>query len=227
MNEDNILLIFVKAPQTGQVKTRLQPNLSVHQSLSLHKAMAEDLVTRFRDTDFCHVKVFFWPTDVRSDMQKWLGDHLEYLPQEGSSLGERMHSAFARELGRKCKKVVIIGSDMPDLGETSVQKAFASLESCDVVLGPCRDGGYYLVGLKEPHPELFQDVSWSTGYVLEQTLQNARSSRLTVCLLGVRSDVDTYSDAQELWQQVVAARQRGEDPGLPSTYRVLQKLFGR
>jgi hypothetical protein len=101
------------------------------------------------------------------------------------------------------------------------------LESCDVVLGPCRDGGYYLVGLKEPHPELFQDVSWSTGYVLEQTLQNARSSQLTVCLLDVRSDVDTYSDAQELWQQVTASRQRGEDPGLPSTYRALQKLFGR
>ena len=142
MNKDNALLIFAKAPKLGQVKTRLQPDLSPDQALSLYKAMVEDLVARFQNVGFCDIKVLFWPPDARQQVQQWLGHHLDCFPQTGMDLGHRMHNAFVWAFARHYRKVVIVGSDVPTLGVSSVAAAFSHLDRYDVVIGPSTDGGY-------------------------------------------------------------------------------------
>jgi rSAM/selenodomain-associated transferase 1 len=225
MSNTDVLLIFVKAPHLGQVKNRLQPGLSALQSLSLHKAMAEDLITRFRDVPAWQTKVAFWPQDARSCMQKWLGDHLEFVPQQGEDLGHRMSRAFEEQFQRGHEKVLIVGCDLPGLETEIISQALEGLSTNDLILGPNEDGGYYLIGLKQAHPELFRDVDWSTDRVLKQTLDNARAAHLAIRWMAVRSDIDTYQDVRRLWRHLNKLKTKGAPSPLPSTYHTLERIF--
>ena len=89
----NALVLFTKAPRLGSVKTRLQPELTPEQSLVLFRAMVEDMVSQFDDVGFCDVKIFFYPANAHGEMKNWLGDQLDYFPQHGKDLGEKMHNA--------------------------------------------------------------------------------------------------------------------------------------
>jgi len=224
-NNHNVLLIFVKAPHLGLVKTRLQPELSEQQSVSLHKAMAEDLITRFREISLWQTKIAFWPGDALSCMQKWLGDHLEFLPQQGQDLGQRMSRAFDEQFRMGHEKVLVVGCDLPALETEMISEAFKRLSENDLVLGPSEDGGYYLIGLKQAHPELFRGVDWSTDQVLEQILNNAGAGRLMIRRMPVRSDIDTYQDVSRLWRRLNELKTKGAPAPLPSTYHTLQRIF--
>ncbi|MBC8183875.1 TIGR04282 family arsenosugar biosynthesis glycosyltransferase [candidate division KSB1 bacterium] len=225
MNKNNALIIFLKAPRFGWVKTRLQPEFSPAESLVFYKAMVEDLIDLFKDVKFCDLKLYFSPQNSKTAMEKWLGKEFDLLPQNGENLGDKMHNAFVENFKSKYKKVVLIGSDIPTLDVTTVIRAFTSLDNHDVTLGPCIDGGYYLIGLNKPDAALFQDIEWSTERVLQQTINKVKNRALELNQLELKYDIDRYSDIKILWDHL-------EKRNLPQhfyyrkrTFDFLNKLF--
>ena len=225
MNNDNLLLLFVKAAYPGQVKRRLEPEISRDDAVHLYKAMTEDAVGRFRNLLFCDMKVTFWPPDSLDDIRIWLGEQYEYIPQEGSDLGERMSNAFVHTFTRQYKKAVIIGTDIPTLDIGSVKDTFTQLDYCDVVLGPSQDGGYYLIGLKDHHPQLFEGIDWGSDRVREQTFRAAEALHLSVHQLEMRRDIDTYSDVIHLWESLQNGQHEKDKTHMPNTYTALQNII--
>ena len=137
------------------------------------------------------------PEEKIQKFEKWLGDGLEFEPQVEGGLGERL-LAFADRA-----PVIFFGSDTPDLAETHVKVAIEALKTHDVVIGPALDGGYYLIGMREPLPELLTDMPWSTDQVLPQTLKRLRQLEIEPLLLEALSDCDTPEDL-ERWPELVA-----------------------
>lgn len=119
--------------------------------------------------------------------------------------------------------MVLVGSDIPTLDATTVVRAFASLDKNDLVIGPCQDGGYYLIGMKQPHPELFEGIIWSTSLVLQQTIQKARTAELEIVQLEKKSDIDTY--VEELWNFLKKRNMKGIYSFKSKTYEVLKTFF--
>ncbi len=222
---DNALILFVKAPRLGTVKTRLQPELTPAQSLILYRAMVEDLVSQFDEANFCDLKIFFHPADAIGEMRNWLGAALDYFPQRGEDLGEKMHRAIAQMLNQKYKKVALVGSDIPTMDSTTLVQAFTALDEYDVVLGPCNDGGYYLIGMKQPQPRLFDGIKWSTNTVLQQTIQRAQAAGLDIFQLPKKSDIDTPADLWDLWSLFNKRNLKAAYAFKSKTYQVLKTCF--
>ena len=222
---NHALILFVKAPRIGTVKTRLQPELTRDQSLLLYQAMVEDTVRQFSGVGFCDLKIFFHPADAYEVMKTWLGNQLDYFPQQGNDLGERMYHAIAEMLNQKYDKVALVGSDIPTLDAATMVRAFASMDNYDVVLGPCNDGGYYLIGMKLPQPELFKGITWSTNLVLQQTIHRARSAGLEIVQLEKKSDIDTYQEVEELWNYLKKRTMKGIFSFKSKTYEALKTFF--
>ena len=222
---NHALILFVKAPRIGTVKTRLQPELTLEQSLILYRAMVEDLVSQFDEVNFCDLKIFFHPADAIGEMKDWLGDALDYHPQHGEDLGEKMHHAIAEILNQKYKKVALVGSDIPTLDPATVVRAFASLDDYDVVVGPGADGGFYLIGMKQPHPELFEGIAWSSNIVFQQTIQKVQTRGLDIVQLEKKSDIDTYADVRDLWDFLTKQNLQGAFNFKSKMYDVLKQIF--
>ncbi len=224
MQTNNLLIIFMKAPHPGRVKTRLQPHLSPDDSLLLYRAMGKDLIENLSGSPDYTLEIHFSPQDALTEMQVWLGQEQRYVPQSGGDLGERMHHSFQTAFARGYGRVVIIGSDLPTLGEGEIKTAFSHLATYPVVLGPTDDGGYYLIGLREAQPVLFQNIAWSTGEVLPQTLHNARDAQLPVHLLEQKADIDTFAEVRALWKELSG---RGDTGSLriSHTFAVLKKIM--
>ncbi|MBI4369894.1 MAG: TIGR04282 family arsenosugar biosynthesis glycosyltransferase [Elusimicrobia bacterium] len=131
---------------------------------------------------------------------KWLEDTVPvpFFLQHGADLGSRLTKAFKHAFQSGAKKVIIIGSDTPHLDPKDISEAFNLLGSRDAVLGPAKDGGYYLIGLKSPNPALFNGISWSTSQVLKQTLERINHQKLSLGLLPSYSDIDTPADLEML-----------------------------
>lgn len=196
----NALAIFAKAPVVGQVKTRLCPPLSPAQAADLFRCFLLDTVERACTLSDVQVYIAFTPADSEPAFRALLPFPVRYIPQRGDSLGERQMNVFTDLLGRGFTRLVVIGSDIPTLPLAHVSEAFTRLEdpACDTVLGPSSDGGYYLVGVRALHHELFENIAWSTSLVLEQTLAHARRHRLDVTLVPSWYDVDTKEDLYKL-----------------------------
>ena len=131
-------------------------------------------------------------------MRAWLPG-VRLLPQEGDDLGERMADAFARAFARGARRVAIVGTDVPGVTRETVLAALSALDAADVALGPAEDGGYYLLALREPRPELFAGIAWSTATVAAETRSRAAASGLTVRELPALRDLDTLEDLRGLW----------------------------
>jgi rSAM/selenodomain-associated transferase 1 len=223
--QENVLIIFMKAPRMGTVKTRLQPQLSAEQSLALYMAMGEDLVARFRNSSDFDLQIHFWPPDAGREMQRWLGANLHYIPQNEGNLGSKMHLAFVYVFDQGYRKAVIIGSDLPALTGVHIRNAFQYLEKHDVVLGPTDDGGYYLIGLRASSPELFENVKWSSGEVWQQTLENLRKNGLHLAQLRQETDVDTFAEVIDLWKRLNQPKSGIDEKNVPRTAAILAKIF--
>jgi uncharacterized protein len=129
-------------------------------------------------------------------MQEWLGTDVDYCVQPEGDLGDRMASVFKSVLSKGYRAAVIVGTDCPDLNTTLLAQSFSALAQNDLVLGPAIDGGYYLIGLPREAPELFAEIAWSTGEVLEQTLAIAQRLNLTPFLLPCLTDIDVPQDLE-------------------------------
>ena len=215
------LLIFVKAPVPGHVKTRLCPPLTPVEAAELYQAFAADTVAmarRLMRTKRMACRVAYDPHPA-APTPAWLDPTLPWDRQRGRQLGQRLIHAGASAFADGADPLVIIGSDTPDLPATRVLRAFDALRTHELVLGPSADGGYYLIGLQRPVPALFRGIDWSTERVLAQTLERARSLPLRVALLKPHRDLDAWSDVA-VWRD----NKRGR---APQTYRELRTLWSR
>ena len=208
------LVIVAKAPVVGQVKTRLSPPLSVAEAAELFRRFLTDTVARACTVPGVQVCLAFTPADSEDLFRALLPFSLYYLPQRGNSLGERLVNIFVDLLHNGFTRVVIMDSDSPTLPMAYVREAFTLLADpqYDAVFGPCSDGGYYLVGARAVHRELFENIAWSTSQVLTQTRAQARMHGLSVALLPSWYDVDTGADLHKLAAEL--SRLGGRDGAL-------------
>lgn len=196
------LLVFVKRPRPGEVKTRLAADLGDDGAAAVYRALAEAEIASTRPRGREYERRFLYaPADAGREVADWLRGE-SVAPQEGEDLGARMAAAFEGAFRAGAERVAIIGSDVPWVTRARVKAAFAGLDAGDVVLGPCDDGGYYLLALSRPRPELFQGIAWSTSTVLQSTLDRAQAHGLRVVMLEPLPDVDTLADVRRSWERL-------------------------
>ena len=192
------LVIFGRYPRLGEVKTRLQPFLGAEACLALHQALLLDTVER---TSSLNLQRFLYLAACSSKEGQAFAEEnriplcLELGIQHGDGLGERLWKAY-QDISTQWDKVIFVGSDSPTLPTEFIEKAFLELERLPVVLGPAEDGGYYLIGLSQPRQDLFSDIDWGTGSVLEQT--RAKLDPEQYSLLPSWYDIDTVEDLVRL-----------------------------
>ena len=206
-------VLFAKKPTPGAVKTRLQSHLSAHDAARLYEALLLDCATALHATKAAAKVVAFAPVDAEDALRALLAPigSFEYVPQPEGDLGQRMEGLMQWAFARGAERVVLVGSDSPSLPAAYIDEGLALLCEKEVVLGPSTDGGYYLVGRRKGESRIFQDVAWSTGMVLEQTL--ARLGSQTLGLLPPWYDVDTPADAGFLKVHLEALARAGSPQG--------------
>mgnify|MGYP002277113502 CR=1 FL=1 len=189
-----VLLTFIKNPQKGKVKTRLAQSLGDQKALDIYR----QLVQKTREvTDAVQCDRQVWYSSFIEDNDGWSSGGYDKRLQHGDDLGERMAEAFRQAFDEGYSKPVIIGSDCPGLTPKIIEKAFDGLVTHDVVLGPSRDGGYYLLGMSSFYGDLFIDIPWSTPFVFDQTVAKIKSLDLSFNTLPVLNDIDTEQDLIE------------------------------
>jgi rSAM/selenodomain-associated transferase 1 len=196
--------IMAKAPRPGEVKTRLCPPLTPGEAAALARAFVLDAIERLRGIAGADGVLAYAPAQERAAFAA-LAPDMALLPQPEGDLGQRMHGVLADLLAR-APAALVMGTDTPTLPRAPVERAIRLLEdrAADVVLGPSEDGGYYLIGLRTPRPELFRGVAWSTPAVLAETRARARAVGLEVALLPPWFDVDTPADLARLEAELTA-----------------------
>jgi rSAM/selenodomain-associated transferase 1 len=196
---DCTLVVFVKEPRPGAVKTRLAAAIGDEDAARLYRVFVEAvLVATTPQAGEYERLVFFDPPEAAERIRSWLPSG-RLRKQARGDLGARMAAAFARCFDRGAGRVALVGTDAPALGRADVLAAFAELAAHDVVLGPAYDGGYYLVALRAPQPSLFDGMAWSTSSVLDETLARAAAAGLSVARLRPLRDVDTLDDVRAEW----------------------------
>ena len=195
----NCLLLFVKLPIKGQVKTRLATRMDGDFEVELYKCFVEDIISLVDNLNV-HLELCFYPPHTRVNFSKWLGGQYCFTPQVGDNLGQRLKNAFDGAFKKQFSKVVVIGSDSPDLPAHYLTESFEALEAHDTVIGPANDGGYYLIGFSKEGfiPEVFDNISWSTDSVFEQSISILKQYRRKVYHLPLWHDVDTIEDLKSL-----------------------------
>jgi rSAM/selenodomain-associated transferase 1 len=196
----NSLVIFAKAPIAGQVKTRLCPPLTLEQAAELAGCFLIDAVERACSLPGVDVYIAFSPAESEPLFRALLPFPVLYLAQRGNSLGERELNIFLDLQQKTPSRIVLIGSDIPTLPTSHLQEAFGKLADthCDAVFGPSSDGGYYLIGMRKAYPQLFENITWSTPTVMDETLAQAQKHHLNVALVPQWYDVDDESDLARL-----------------------------
>lgn len=192
------LLIFIKNPELGKAKTRLAQSVGPERALKIYEALLQH--TRQLALAVDARRLLFYSAYIDEEDLWAKEDFTKYL-QVAGGLGERMTAAFAQAFAAGGGPVLIIGSDCAQLTPAIVEQGLQSLETHDFVIGPAEDGGYYLIGMRAFHPEVFQNITWSTEEVLPQTLAIIGSQKWSHHLLPVLSDIDYEEDwAKHGWE---------------------------
>jgi len=222
---EGAIILFAKAPVPGQVKTRLCPPLTPDEAASLHGSMVMDAVERTRPLRGFDIFLACTPSMDHPFFQTLAARHrLQLIEQVGEDLGQRMVHALTTILNYGYKYAVLVGTDIPNLSAHTYKQAKDMLQSKDVVFGPTKDGGYYLVGMRTPNPELFANIDWSTNHVLTQSQAQAEKLGLAVSLLEPEYDIDTFDDLQAFWNEKTGL---GKTKLSTRTANVLQTLVQR
>lgn len=200
---ENALIIFIKNPQLGKVKTRLAKTVGDEKALEIYlelsKITRENCEMSLRGTRQLRgqsaIKPYVFYSDFINKNDDWSNDIFEKAVQSGDDLGDRMSNAFTFILQNHAK-ACIIGSDCPTLSVEILEAAFEALDNHDFVVGPSTDGGYYLLGMNgnTPPQYLFENMVWSTENVLSETLKRIKAQHKTVALLPELTDVDEEKD---------------------------------
>ncbi|SEK80526.1 hypothetical protein SAMN04488008_102200 [Maribacter orientalis] len=192
-SSNNLLLIFTRNPELGKGKRRLADTVGDESALKIYQFLLNHTV-KITCNLYAEKIVYYseeiWENDI------WDNKRFGKKLQTGINLGARMANAFQEGFQNEFQKIIIIGSDMFDLSQEDIEQAFKALESNDFVVGPAEDGGYYLLGMKNYMPELFNNKDWGTETVLKDTLAHLKDKK--IALLETRNDVDYYEDIKDI-----------------------------
>lgn len=218
MFSSKIVIIFVKYPKEGFVKTRLAKDIGSKNAVLLYRLFVETVLKRTKDKCFKRL-IFYTPNGKEKEFKSWLGNREKFYPQKGRSLGQKLSNAFKFAFQNGAKRVIIIGTDSPSINKNTIRKAFKVLDNKQCVIGPALDGGYYLIGLsflwyrkvyntslttenrRKLSPKaifliegIFKGIKWGTKKVFRQTISKLRQLKINYSFLDKNFDVDTYQD---------------------------------
>lgn len=202
MTDKRCMILFVKLPEPGKVKSRLAKDMDRVLVLHLYECMVLDTIDMLKQAGALF-HICFDPPDAGEQVRQWLGRTYSYMPQTGEDLGERMEQAFIRVFSEGVDEALLIGSDIPSLTASMMADAFRSLADSDAVIGPAKDGGYYLIGFKKSTflPGVFRSMTWSTKTVFHETLVRLQKASLSVHQLPKLTDIDTREDLEAFLKQ--------------------------
>ena len=185
---DTLVIVFVKNIKLGTVKTRLAKTIGDYGAFEVYTELVN--ITQKATAKLNTDKRIYFSNAIVDD--QWNNEFKAI--QQGADLGERMLNAFKDGFSAGYKKIVLIGSDLPDINEEDILKGFNALDENQVVFGPAEDGGYYLVGMSKLEPTVFTNKPWSQPELLKVTLQELHNLNIKVGTLDVLNDIDTYED---------------------------------
>lgn len=197
------VMVFFRAPRKGTVKTRLAAKVGPEAALAIHQELVQLTLARLNSISCVELKIT--PDDALADVAPMARTGWTLSPQGGGDLGDRLERGFESALSGHPGRWIAVGTDCPDITAKDIEAAWDRLANADVVLGPALDGGYWLIGLRAPHPELFRGIPWGGPDVFASTLQRIRAAGLTVAELRRLGDVDTHADWCE-WRARIEAK---------------------
>jgi uncharacterized protein len=214
--------VMTKVPGMTAVKSRLHNSLGEQRATELYRCFLLDRLDALATLRDIMGVVAFTPPEAEGPMRSLAPPAMRLVPQRGADLGERLSNILSDLLDRGHAGAIAVDSDSPTLPMAYVMEAATALSgaTCDVVLGPCEDGGYYLVGSRGPQPALFEGIPWSTDAVFAMTLERARARGLSVHVLPQWFDVDTDADLRRLHADMTAGAH-----GPRRTYAFVKQLY--
>ncbi|MGA1869905.1 MAG: TIGR04282 family arsenosugar biosynthesis glycosyltransferase [bacterium] len=185
------LIVFMRYPEKGRVKTRLARYLGNDFTLDLYKHFLVDIFTMCRMID-AEIMIAYSRSEKRNHEILFFNEHYMYFPQKGNNIGQRMFHALREAAERGYRKCILIGSDTPDLPAALINNAYKVLDTSDIVLGPSTDGGYYLIGVRSQSIDvrIFDKVKWGTPSVLKETIEHIKRTGMIFSLLEKWDDID-------------------------------------
>ncbi|MES2709383.1 MAG: TIGR04282 family arsenosugar biosynthesis glycosyltransferase [Verrucomicrobiota bacterium] len=223
---ENALLIFLKYPQAGRVKTRLAATLGAERAVEIYRLLVKEVFRNLPED--VRIIILFDPPERAGEIREWIGglrpdliSRFEFAAQQGTGLGERLIHAFDHAFDRGFAKICAIGTDCIDLTAALFDEAWRALDHADCVLGPATDGGYYLIGLKTRQPSVFQKITWSTSLVYTETLRRVEAAGLRHAALAPFGDIDDGTD----WL-AAAARLHGALLTVTTGHNALPQIHG-
>lgn len=192
MKNENALIVFQKNAVLGKVKTRLAATVGDQRALEIYQALLKHTYIQIQELEETDIAIFYSDFIEKSPLEKFEADIEEI--QVGVDLGVKMSNAFQNLFQKGYKKVVIIGTDCPDIKSEDINAAFLSLEKKEVCIGPALDGGYYLLGMRQFYGSLFQNIPWSSSEVSKKTLEILNRDQISYELLKTLRDIDTEED---------------------------------
>ena len=201
MNKDNLLIIFVKNPELGKVKTRIAATLGEEKALAIYHYLLTYTHDIALKTKGCDRAVFY--SDYIDHEDKWENGKFKKYLQKGTDLGEKMKNAFIQAFELGYKNICIIGSDNLEVNSSIIEEAFHNLTNNNAVIGPANDGGYYLLGLNKLIEEVFSNKEWSTSSVFTETIADLKRLHTPFHTLKHLNDIDTEGD----WIKAKSQRQ--------------------
>jgi len=211
--DNRCILLFVRFPERGKVKSRLAREMNEDFVLRLYESMVMDTIDMLKRTKI-PFRICFDPPDKLTQLKQWLGQEHTYMPQCGIDIGDRMEKAFMQVFLEEVKEILLVGSDIPGLTTTVIGEAFAALSSHDVVIGPANDGGYYMIGFQKNtfSPGIFHNMTWSTDRVYPETVTRLLDEERSMYIVRECIDIDTREDLIKVllaapdWQKTTAVR---------------------
>lgn len=192
------VIIFVKFPVAGKVKTRIGRDLGFEAAAELYTAFVEDMLHNMESIGISPI-IAFDPFQSEETYRDWLGNR-NYIPQHGTNLGERMFNALEKVFNAGSDTAILTGSDLPDLAPDIVQKATQSIQKSPACIGPASDGGYYLIGFQKDYltESIFENMEWSTERVFIETISRFEKLKIKPAILPEHQDMDTIADVKRL-----------------------------
>lgn len=188
----NLLMVFTKNPVLGQCKTRIADKLGDKTALAIYHVLIDHTA---KVTEMVHADKWVYYSDfIPNEEDEWDSQFFTKMLQKGNDLGIRMRNAFIEGFSQGYEKIVIVGSDILELETEDITQALEALNANDVVIGPAKDGGYYLLGMKKLHERIFTEKLWGTNTVLSDTLKDLEN--LKWVLLSEKNDIDTIEDVE-------------------------------
>lgn len=212
------LILFTRVPIPGATKTRLMPFLTGEECAQIHSCFVKDIYEKAKNVQ-ADIFVFYTPKDEKHLLKQLLGEDAIYLPQHGTDLGEKMKNAIGVTLRLGYEKVILIGTDIPQIHPETLNNAFDNLDEKDIVIHPTFDGGYYLIGMKKEYDSIWKIERYGTNTVIYDTLQHMKAEKLSTSVGQMYYDVDDKEDLLHLYGDI----KKGSVCNCPETMKYLEQ----